>query len=78
MNRTVPIRDDVIYLGNDFMQMQAPEVIPAPPPLPLIDTPPPLIIDTPPQTEEFADLNLPDANLETAQRDDYNDGSADA
>jgi hypothetical protein len=78
MNRTVPIRDDVIYLGNDFMQMRAPEVIPAPPPPPLIDTPPPLIIDTPPHVDEFTSSDSPDANSEPAERDDYNDGSADA
>ena len=65
MNRTIPLRADVIYLGNGNK--------PDEPPLgsPVRDVPPFEIKDVPPR--EPAPWIAP-----TQQPDDFNDGSADA
>ena len=66
MNRTVPVRDDVIYLGNDISADASAAVSP------MQDVPPLEIKDTPPSEPRPWILPQP------AQRDDLNDGSADA
>jgi len=85
MNRTTTVRDEIIYLGNDFIQLSGEDVKPPeyqePPPdheQPLRDTPPPLIIDPPPQIEENALSDGPQRNANPDQRDEVNDRTADA
>lgn len=66
MNHAIPVRAEVIYLGND-VQIDDP-------PLgsPVRDTPPLEIKDTPPREP------LPWVEPQPSRRDDLNDGSADA
>ena len=66
MNQTVPVRDDVIYLGKD--------VNPSDPPLgsPVRDVPPFEIKDVPPREP------LPWIAPQPSEPDDFNDGTADA
>lgn len=78
MNRTTLVRDEIIYLGNDFIQMRAEEVKPPEPEVPLRDTPPPLIIDTPPQVDQYGHIDLPEANADVDRSGDVNDATADA
>ena len=92
MNRPTPVRDEVIYLGNDVIclpwqtnqqeaSMSKIEGVPPDgspvrdtPPLgsPVRDTPPLEIRDIPPREP------LPWIEPQTKNREDFNDGSADA
>lgn len=66
MNRAIPVRDDVIYLGNDIS-------VDASAGAPVQDAPPLEINDTPP-SEPRPWI----APQQPTKRDDLNDGSADA
>lgn len=91
MNRTISLRDEIIYLGNDFIQMPATNPSPdAPfvplhddPPTPLQDIPPRPIEDTPPlplqdTPPRFEAESMSQNGSDPVQRDAFNDGSADA
>ncbi len=91
MNRTISLRDEIIYLGNDFIQLPStnpsPDTAPIPlhddppaplqdvPPLPVEDTPPLPMQDTPPRFDAGSMLQ---EGVDPVQRDAFNDGSADA
>ncbi len=66
MNRAVPVRDDVIYLGNDINADASDAGTP------VQDAPPLEINDTPPRESH------PWIAPQPTKRDDLNDGSADA
>jgi|GEM_PF-6797291 len=78
MNGTTLVRDEIIYLGNDFIQMRAEEITPPQPEVPLRDTPPPLITNRPSLIDEYAEGNGLKPNNEPDQRDEVNDRTADA
>ena len=65
MNRTIPVRDEVIYLGNDV-------TVEPPAGSPVQDVPPFEIKDTPPREP------LPWVAPQPSRKEAFNDGSADA
>ena len=66
MNRAIPVRDEVIYLGNDVTTVDSAAGSP------VKDVPPLEIKDTPPREA------LPWVAPQPSRKEAFNDGSADA